>query len=84
MRTIPDRFSDIRNPAKPQLNVALEKTIPFSERYRLQFRGEAFNVTNTPIRPGPDTNFNSNTFGQLPKSQNNFPRVIQLAAKLYF
>jgi len=84
VRTIPDRFPDIRNPAKPQLNVALEKTFPLNERFRLQFRGEAFNVTNTPIRPGPDTGFTSPTFGQLPKSQNNFPRVIQLAAKLYF
>ena len=84
VRTIPDRFSDIREPAKPQLNVALEKTLHFSERYRFQFRGEAFNLTNTPIRPGPDTGFSSATFGQLPKSQKNFPRVIQLAAKIYF
>jgi hypothetical protein len=84
VRTIPDRFPDIREPAKPQLNVALEKTFHFSERYRFQFRGEAFNLTNTPIRPGPDTNFSSATFGQLPKSQKNFPRVIQLALKIYF
>jgi hypothetical protein len=33
--------------------MALEMTINFSERYRLQFGGEAFNVTNTPIRPVP-------------------------------
>jgi hypothetical protein len=84
VRTIPDRFVDIREPAKPQLNIALEKTFRYGERYRLQFRGEAFNATNTPIRSAPDTNFNNPTFGQLPKSQKNFPRVIQLAAKVYF
>ena len=84
LRTIPDRFPDIRNPSRPQLNVALEKTFRFTERYRLQFRGELFNVTNTPIRPGLNTNFNSASFGKLTKMQNNFPRVIQFAAKLFF
>ena len=84
VRTIPDRFGDIRNPADPQMNAAVERTIPIKERYRLQFRAETFNLTNTPIRPGPPTDFNSSQFGQLPKSQNNFPRVIQFAAKVYF
>jgi hypothetical protein len=83
-RTLPDRFSDIRNPSAPQLNVGLEKTIPFRERYKLQFRWEAFNLFNTPIRPGPDTSFTSASFGQLPRNQNNWPRVMQLAAKIHF
>jgi len=88
-RTIPDRFADIRNPSQPQVNVALEKTIPIGERYRFQFRGEAFNVTNTPIRPGPETGWCDTTlatcnFGKLPKRQNNFPRVLQFAGKIYF
>lgn len=88
-RTLPDRFADIRNPSKPQLNIALEKTFPFTERYKLQFRAEAFNVTNTPIRPGPDTGFcdeakSDCNFGKLPKRQQNFPRVLQLAGKIFF
>ncbi len=84
VRTIPDRFSNIREPQKPQLNLALAKSFPFKERYKFLLRWEAFNVTNTPIRPGPDTNFNNATFGQLPKNQRNFPRVMQVAAKFYF
>ncbi len=84
VRTVPDRFPDIRNPAKPQLNLALNRSFPFKERYRFLLRWEVFNVTNTVIRPGPDTNFTSTTFGQLPKIQNNFPRVMQVAAKFYF
>lgn len=47
-------------------------------------RGEAFNLTNTPIRPGPDTNFNDAMFGQLPIKQMNFPRTLQIAGKFYF
>src|SRR5258708_15179266 len=83
VRTIPDRFSDIRNPAKPQLNVALEKTFRFGERYSFQLRGEAFNVTNTPIRPGPNTNFGSRECAKLPKTQNNWLLGRRCAATLY-
>lgn len=84
LRSVSDRFSTIRNPSAPQLNIALEKTIPIHERYRFQIRGEAFNVSNTPIRPGPSTNFTDARFGMLPLMQNNFPRVLQLAGKFYF
>jgi len=85
LRVIPDRFPNIRDPAQgPQLNAALEKTIPFGERYKLQLRAESFNVTNYPIRPGPNTDINNAIFGQLPKSQNNFPRLIQFAGKFFF
>jgi hypothetical protein len=85
LRTNPDRFSDIRDPSVgPFINLAVEKTIPMGERYKLQFRGESFNLFNHAQRPGPDTSFTSATFGQLPKSQLNFPRLVQLAAKFYF
>lgn len=82
---VPDRFPDIRNPdVGPFLNVALEKTIRIGERYRVQFRGESFNLTNSVQRNPPDTGFTSATFGQLPAAQLNFPRLVQLAAKFYF
>jgi hypothetical protein len=84
VRTLPDRFPDIREPQKPQLNLALSKTFPFKEKYKFLLRWETFNVTNTAIRPGPDTTFTSPTFGQLPRNQQNFPRVMQVAAKFYF
>ncbi|MBO0722651.1 MAG: TonB-dependent receptor, partial [Blastocatellia bacterium] len=84
LRTLPDRFANIREPQKPQLNLALSRTFSFKEKYKFLLRWETFNVTNTAIRPGPDTNIDNGTFGQLPKSQNNFPRVMQIAAKFYF
>jgi Carboxypeptidase regulatory-like domain len=83
-RLLPDILPGIRNPAAPQLNVSVEKTFWLSDRYTLQFRGEAYNVTNTPILPAPNTTFGDPTFGQLPIQQNNFPRFIQLAAKIVF
>ncbi|HEX5082610.1 MAG TPA: carboxypeptidase regulatory-like domain-containing protein [Blastocatellia bacterium] len=84
VRTTPDRFPDIREQQKPQLNLALSKTWALTERYKFLLRWEAFNVANTVIRPGPDTNIDNATFGMLPKRQNNFPRVMQVAAKFYF
>lgn len=84
LRTAPDRFGNIRNPAEPQLNLSVEKTLRFGERYAMILRGESFNVTNTPIYPGPNTDFNSPQFGMVPHQQQNFPRLVQLAAKFTF
>ena len=83
---LPPRFSgNVENPAKPQLNVAIEKNTSLGERYRLQFRAESFNLTNTAILAGPgSTSFTSPVFGVIPNAQNNFPRLVQLAMKLYF
>jgi hypothetical protein len=81
----PPRFSgNVANPAKPQLNVALVKTTAISERYKITIRAESFNLTNTPIRPGPSTSFTSSTFGILANAQQNFPRLVQLALRLDF
>ena len=85
LRTNPDRFSDIRDPGVgPSVNFAAEKTFRVTERYKFLLRGESFNMFNHPQRPGPDGSLTSPTFGMLPKSQLNFPRLVQLAAKFYF
>ncbi|HWB98504.1 MAG TPA: hypothetical protein VG672_17455, partial [Bryobacteraceae bacterium] len=84
LRTVPDRFGDIRNPAEPQLNLSIEKTLRFGERYALQIRGESFNITNTPIYKGPETDLSNDRFGRIPVGQQNFPRLVQLAAKFVF
>ncbi len=80
----PDRFPDIRNPATKQLNLAFEKTTSIGERYKFVIRGEAFNITNTPGYGGPNTDFNSTRFGLLPDNQQNWPRLVQVAAKFFF
>jgi len=85
LRDLPDRFpGTIRQPTVPQLNAAIEKTINLSERYRATVRFEGFNVSNTPMRATPSTTLTSTDFGVLGKSQRNFPRFFQLAAKFYF
>ena len=55
-----------------------------NEHQSLQLRGEAFNVTNTPIAPGPTTDYRDSRFGQLTNQQNNFPRLIQVGLRILF
>jgi hypothetical protein len=81
----PDRFSYIFQPQGQQLNAAVEKTIPYRERYKLVLRLEAFNLSNTPIRQNPNTNpAAGSAFGILPNATKNQPRVLQIAGKFIF
>jgi hypothetical protein len=86
LRSLPDRFpGNIRDPQKPQVNVAVEKNLALTERYKLQFRADMFNVMNTAIRGTAGTTFTDpTTFGILPPNQKNFPRLVQLAGKFFF
>ena len=84
LRVTEERFAYIRNPNRPQMSLSLSRRIALTERYTMQFKAEAFNAFNTPIRPGPNTNFTSVDFGKLPTTQNNFPRNIQLSLRFLF
>ncbi|HEV8129876.1 MAG TPA: hypothetical protein VGQ81_01390, partial [Acidobacteriota bacterium] len=84
LRRTPLRFPNIRNHYAPQINLSLFKNMRFNEQWSGQFRVESFNVTNTPIFPGPNTDINSGNFGKVTLNQINFPRHIQVAMKLRF
>jgi len=83
-RSLPARFGRITDPTAVQMNTAIAKKVAISERWSMEFRGEAFNAFNTPIRQGANTDPNSTAFGILPVAQFNFPRKIQLGARLRF
>ncbi len=84
LRNVEDRFGNIRLPDASSLNMTASKWFNLSERWRLNFRLEAFNVTNTPLFGGPNTDFRSVQFGQLPIDQRNFPRHAQVSGRLTF
>ena len=77
-RTLPNLRTDgIHN-----LDLALFKNFGLgTERLKLQLRGEAFNLLNTPQFGAPNTSLGSSTFGQVTSQANN-PRLIQVAGKL--
>jgi hypothetical protein len=59
------------------------KNLRFSERFNLQFRAEAFNLSNTPLFSGPNNNVESGAFGTI-TGQDNPARQVQLGLKLLF
>jgi hypothetical protein len=64
--------------------MSLFKSFPVNERLKVEFRGEAFNVTNTPIYAPPNTTVTSPLFGVVAISQQNFPRNMQFALRFLF
>jgi hypothetical protein len=82
---LPARFHQIRSQAAPQLDLSLSKVFKLGERYEVEFRGESYNVTNTPLRQdAPSTNPSASDFGVLPVAQLNFARQMELALRFRF
>lgn len=73
------------------LDAAVFRHFPIGERMGLEFRAEAFSVTNTPHFSNPDTSFTSPTFGRITGtgSANNQSigdgnRTMELSARFTF
>ncbi len=70
-------------PSQFRIDMALSKMISLPGRYRVELKGEAFNLTNTPSFFRGDIDINSVTFGRL-TSVNVGARVVQLSMRLEF
>jgi hypothetical protein len=55
----------IQGPGVEDYNMALYKTFPLTERVRLQFRAEFFNVFNHSNPNGPNTTFGNTAIGEI-------------------
>ncbi len=64
-------------------NVSLQKSFFFTERFKMDFRWELFNVLNRVVFDAPNSNITSATFGRI-TNQFNSPRRMQFGLKLYF
>jgi hypothetical protein len=74
------------------VDLSLFKDFPITEGLKVQFRAEAFNISNTPsfyidnnVNSGPDTRLGNPNFGQIISTDPNYnPRQLQFALKLQF
>ena len=77
-------FAGVRQDWTRNLDFSIFKNFRIKEWAQLQFRAEAFNLTNTPIFGAPNTTVGSPGFGDTGGGQQNSPRNFQLALKLTF
>lgn len=65
-------------------DIAVMKNWSAYERYKLQFRAEAFNALNHPSFGQPDSNPGDSNFGEISGIGNIPPRVLQGGLKFSF
>ena len=82
--TAPRRLNQLREDGQHNADIAILKNFKIYERMRLQFRGEAFNLSNTPQFYYPNTTLGSPTFGQVTSTTNVPPRNVQFGLRLDF
>jgi hypothetical protein len=70
-------------PAYFDWDLSAGKDFSLTERFKLTFRTEAFNVLNHPVFLMQDQNINSNTFGQS-TSTVSAARILQMSLRLKF
>jgi hypothetical protein len=73
----------LRGPGVVNMDLSLFRDFPLSERYRLQFRAEAFNVSNTPHFNNPTSSVNSGDFMRI-RSAASDQRTIRFGLRLHF
>ena len=82
IRTFPLRFSNVRTDSQRRLDFSLNKTFQLTERFRLRFRGDVFNVENTPVLRGPTADPVNGAFGRITAQEP--PRSFQFSLNLQF
>jgi hypothetical protein len=72
----------VSGPGYRTADVMVGKTFAITERFRTEFRAEAFNLTNTPPLGHPNASFGNAAFGSITTALD--PRVFELVLKLHF
>jgi hypothetical protein len=72
----------VRGPGWKTLGLSLNKWFNLTERWKMEFRSEFYNLTNTPQFSSPNRNASSALFGEITGAQGD--RNIQFALKLHF
>ena len=81
IRTFPSAFSNLRADGPNNVDLNLQKDTQIKERFRLQFRIEAFNALNHTLFAGATVAPTSAAFGRI-TSQANISRFLQMSLRL--
>jgi len=74
----------LRGPTQRVADLGLTKTTAVHDNLNLEFRAQAFNITNTPNFNNPASDIGtSSTFGVITSTAGN-PRILQFALKLIY
>ena len=71
----------VRGPAYRDLDLALVKHTKLPGETEMEFRGEVFNITNTPALAQPNGSFGAAAFGSITSTSTD-PRVAQFAIRI--
>ena len=75
-------WNALSGPTQWQFDVALSRNFTLTEAQRLEFRVEAYNLTNSFRALDPAVRLNQSTFGLIRNSDE--PRILQFAIKYLF
>jgi hypothetical protein len=64
-------------------DISLFRMFPITEKRRVEFRAEAYNITNTPVFSLPTSDLSSANFGKITSTRFS-PRQLQLGLKVVF
>ena len=76
--------SGVRGPGRFNYDLNLSKRFVIKEPLALQFRADAFNLTNTPSFNGPTATITSTLFGRIGADVASSARQIMLGTKINF
>jgi Carboxypeptidase regulatory-like domain len=71
-------------PGMRTVDLSIAKTTPIKERFKFEFRAEAFNLFNHPVYKNPNTDITAGNFGQITDTIMSSERQLQGVARLIF
>jgi len=66
------------------VDFSIFKFFPITERIRMEFRAEAFNIGNTPQYSTPEVNRQNTIFGKVASTQAGSERHVQFELRMRF
>jgi hypothetical protein len=78
--------NSMRGPGAVNLDLSLFRSFSFGEKFKLEARGEAFNLSNTPLFSNPNATIGSGTYGYITSTAGGAAdsRVLRVDLRLSF